>query len=111
MDSEEPTIVMARKPLPFAVDDERTQVDVALAEEGTAITPLVVARPAPGAPVWKNAPAKPPRPTPSVPRPRGSSPPPLPASVAASAKRAAVPPLPPAARLPRASTAPGHPRV
>jgi hypothetical protein len=98
MEVEEPTIVMVRKPRPFAVaDQEPTLVDaspVSPMEEQTAITPPPVARrPAPSAPVWKNAPAKPPRPTPrpapSVPRPRTSGPPPLPASVAArSAPRA-----------------------
>jgi hypothetical protein len=114
MDSDEPTIVMARKPLPFAVDNERTLVDAAPPQEPTAVTvPGVAAppRPAPSAPVWKNAPAKPPRPTPSVPPPRKSGPPPLPPSVAATAKRAPVPPLPPAARQARTGLAPSQPRV
>ena len=108
-------MVMARKPLPLAAaDDERTLVDVALKEErteiGVAVAPRHV-RPAASAPKWKSAPAQPPRPTPSVPRPRASTPPPLPPSVAAGAKRAAVPPLPRAAQLPRGSVAPVHQRV
>jgi hypothetical protein len=118
MDTEEPTTVMKRKPLPH-VDDERTLVDIAPTTGNAGSTlqitvapppPPPVARPA-SAPAWKGAPAKPPRPTPSAPRPRTSGPPPLPPSVAATAKRAVVPPLPPAARLPRASVTPSHPRM
>ncbi|MGO9000282.1 MAG: hypothetical protein ACLQVI_43705 [Polyangiaceae bacterium] len=114
MDTDEPTLVMARKPLPFAVDNERTVVDSAPPSAPRAITVPGVpapARPAPSAPVWKNAPKTPPRPTPSAPPPRKSGPPPLPASVAASAKRTPVPPLPPAARQARPGVAPSHPRV
>ena len=113
MDTEEPTLVMVRKqPQRAPADDERTLVDVSFTDERAVIAPRAAApqspRPAPAArasaPVWKNAPAKPPRPTPSAPRPR-STPPPLPASVAAAAKRAPVPPLPRAAQLPRARVA------
>ena len=121
---EAPTLVMARKPLPFsAATDDRTVVDdVALAAPKPARSVPAPPRPAaaskpppvPSVPISQvklKAPSQPPRPTPSVPRPRSAStPPPLPASASAKPSRAPVPPLPPAAKrpLPPRSVAPVH---
>ncbi len=124
---EAPTLVMARKPLPFsAATDDRTIVDdVALAAPKPARAPSLPPRPTTAskqpppvasAPVAKmKTPAQPPRPTPSVPRPRSAStPPPLPAASAgakpATPSRAPVPPLPAAAKRPLAprAAAPVH---
>ncbi len=123
---EAPTLVMARKPLPFsAATDDRTIVDEVMVTapkpaRASAAPPRPAAAaskppsPVASAPVSKmKTPAQPPRPTPSVPRPRSAStPPPLPASASSSAKpsRAPVPPLPAAAKrpLPPRSVAPVH---